>query len=94
MDGQQWQDLRAGKIGTMIGVPLPLAQIITDMMNPNADERPTCAKLLKRRQLLSEDEKRLIEEKNRAQIANAAWATFQRMSPPKGMLKRSNTCPR
>ncbi|GFH44880.1 wee1-like protein kinase [Chaetoceros tenuissimus] len=94
MDGQQWQDLRAGKIGTMIGVPLPLVEIITDMMNPNADERPTCAELLKRRQLLSEDEKRLIEEKNRAQIANAAWANFKRMSPPKGMLKRSNTCPR
>lgn len=97
-DGQEWQDLRAGKLAPMAGAPLALQQIIQQMMYPNGSERPTAAELLKHRQLLSDEEKELIVEKNKVKQANMALAHQQAqmksLTPPKRLLTRSYTCPR
>ena len=97
-EGQEWQDIRAGIFEEMPNAPLELQLIIKSMMSPDPDQRPSAAELLQRRQLLSEDEKELIRERNKVKMANVALAhhteQLRRLSPPKGLLVRSNTCPR
>ena len=94
-DGQEWQDLRAGRLGPMPSTPLELQNIIRQMMNQDGNQRPTAAELLTRRQLLSDDEKKLITEQNKAREAKEAWeARLKKITPPKRLLQRSNTCPR
>jgi len=65
-------------------------------MNPIAANRPSAASLLKRRQLLSSEQKQLLFEKNKAIEANRALVHQQErmklLSPPKKRgLIRSNT---
>lgn len=94
-DGQEWHDLRSGKLGLMSNAPLELQEIIRQMMHQDGKERPTAAELLTRRQLLSEEQKNLIAEQNKAKEAQRAWeAKLKKMTPPKKVLQRSNTCPR
>ncbi len=94
-DGQEWQDLRAGKLGPMPGTPLELQNLIRQMMSRDGNQRPTAADLLRRRQLLSDDEKKLIMEQNKAREAREAWeARLKKITPPRKLLQRSNTCPR
>mmetsp|Transcript_14793 Transcript_14793/g.27829 ORF Transcript_14793/g.27829 Transcript_14793/m.27829 type:complete len:728 (-) Transcript_14793:90-2273(-) len=94
-DGQEWHDLRSGKLGSMTNAPLELQEIIRKMMHQDGQERPTAAELLTRRQLLSEEQKKLIAEQNKAKEAQRAWeAKLKKMTPPKKVLQRSNTCPR
>lgn len=94
-DGQAWHDLRSGKLGLMTNAPLELQEIIRQMMHPDGKQRPTAADLLTRRQLLSEEQKNLIAEQNKAKEAQRAWeAKLKKMTPPKKLLQRSNTCPR
>ena len=98
VDGEGWQDIRAGTFDQMPHASLELQLIIKSMMNTDSDRRPSAAALLQRRQLLSEDEKELIKERNKVKVANMALAhhteKLRRLSPPKGLLVRSNTCPR
>ena len=97
-EGQGWQDIRAGTFGRMPHASLELQLIIKSMMNIDPERRPSAAVLLQQRQLLSEDEKELIKERNKVKVANMALAhhteKLRRLSPPKGLLVRSNTCPR
>ncbi len=100
VDGQEWQDLRAGKLSAtfIIHAQPDLQNIIKSMMHPDANQRPNAAELLTRRQLLSEEQKLLILEQNRVREANTALAfqeeRFRKISSPKRVLTRSNTCPR
>jgi hypothetical protein len=51
--------------------------------------------LLTRRQLLSDEQKTLIMEQNKAKEAKEALeANLRKITPPKRVLQRSNTCPR
>lgn len=97
-DGEEWQDLRAGKLSSTMHAQPDLQHIIKAMMHPDANLRPKASELLTRRQLLSEEEKRLITEQNRVREANMALALqearFKRVQSPKRGLTRSNTCPR
>jgi len=97
-EGQEWQDLRAGRLSDTLKAQPDLQNIIKSMMDPEASRRPKAAELLTRRQLLSEEEKQLIIEQNRVREANTALAfqeeRFRRISSPKRVLTRSNTCPR
>lgn len=97
VDGQEWQDLRAGKLSDKLHAQPDLQTFIKSMMNPDANGRPNAAELLTRRQLLSEEQKRLIHEQNKVREANMALAfqeqRFRKISPKRG-LTRSNTCPR
>ena len=94
-DGQEWQDYRDGKLGPMSRTPLELQNIIRQMTHEDAEQRPTAAQLLTRRQLLSEERKKLILEQNKAREAQEAWeAKLKKITPPRRLLQRSNTCPR
>ncbi len=97
-DGQEWQDLRAGRFSDTLRAQPDLQNIIKSMMDPEASRRPKAAELLTRRQLLSEEEKQLIFEQNKVREANRALAfqeeRFRKISSPKRTLTRSNTCPR
>jgi len=94
LEGQEWQDLRAGKLSQTLHVQPELQTFIRMMMHPDASQRPTAADLLTRRQLLSEEEKRLIYEQNKVREANMALAfQMKKISPPRRLF-RSNTCPR
>jgi len=98
VDGQEWQDLRAGKLSATLHTQPDLQNIIKSMMHPDANQRPNAAELLTRRQLLSEEQKLLILEQNRVREANTALAfqeeRFRKIHSPKRVLTRSNTCPR
>lgn len=101
-EGQEWQDIRAGKLKSMgENTPAQLQQIIKDMLHPNAQERPTAAKLLTRSELLSEEQKQLHLEKRKVHEANMALAAqaarLKKLLPTtgrRGLLLRSSTCPR
>jgi len=93
-DGQEWQDLRAGRLAPMPSTPVELQNLIMEMMHKDGKLRPTAAELLTRRQLLSGDQKELIFQQNKARQAQEAWkAMAKKLSPPKRLLVRSNTCP-
>jgi len=46
--------------------------IIREMMAPEWRSRPSAEKLLKKRQLLSDEQRELIAERNKANVANMA----------------------
>ena len=71
-DGQEWQDMRSGILLPMTNTPFDLQMIVREMMAPEWRTRPSAEELLKKRQLLSEAEKQLIVERNRAEAANMA----------------------
>jgi wee1-like protein kinase len=65
MNGQEWQDLRSGKLSPLPNTDDALANIIQRMMSPVASNRPTPAALLKHPMLLSDEQKALNAEKNK-----------------------------
>lgn len=97
LDGQEWQDLRAGKLQPLQSTPYEMEVIIRQMMHPDPAKRPTASELLKRRPLLSEDQKQLLAEKNKVLEANMALALQTKQMkkltppPPRGGLIRANT---
>lgn len=96
MDGQEWQDIRAGSLQVLRDTPFVLELMIKEMMHPDPKKRPTPAILLKRRELLSKEQKQLIAEKHKVLEANMALALqaqkLKRLTPPRpGGLTRSNT---
>ena len=94
MDGQGWHDLRNGAIHSFQHTPVELYCMIKDMMNPDPDLRPSASLLLQRRQLLSEEQKKLILEQNKVREANLALKHQEArylQSPPKKTLMRSHT---
>jgi hypothetical protein len=94
LDGQGWHDLRDGKSPALPHTHLELYGIIKDMMNPEPLLRPSASSLLQRRQLLSEEQKKLILEQNKVREANLALKHQEArylQSPPKKTLMRSHT---
>jgi hypothetical protein len=94
-DGHLWHDLRNGDIPSLPHTPSELYGMIKDMMNSEPVLRPSASSLLQRRQLLSEDQKKLILEQNKVREANLALKHHQEarylQSPPKKILTRSHT---
>lgn len=68
--GDQWHSIRSGSLPFLDGTTLELQNIIREMMHPDPKCRPSAAELLRRRELLSEDEKLLILEKEKVEEAN------------------------
>jgi len=64
-------------------------------MAPDKNSRPSAAELLTRRQLLSDEQRQLIVERNKAEAANMAldaqMKRFELLSPRKRAFHRSNT---
>lgn len=94
-DGQEWQDIRKGRLAPMNNTPMELQSIIVSMMHPHIDERPSASELLTKKQLLSEEQKLLQLERTKvleAKVALAAQqAKLKKLSPPKKALIRANT---
>lgn len=96
-NGPEWQALRSANIPDAPGTPNEMNRIIKVMMNPAYIGRPSASELLKRPQLLSEEQKALLEEKNKVVQANLALAVqTNRLKmltpiPRKGVLVRANT---
>ena len=101
--GPQWQALRAADIpfeNAAAATPQDMQLIIRQMMNPTIATRPTAGELLKRPQLLSDEQKALLAEKNKVIQANMALVAqseqLRLLKPPptfprKGLLVRANT---
>lgn len=71
-NGSEWQDMRQGILLPMTNTNFELQLIIREMMAPDWRSRPSAEKLLKRRQLLSDEQRELIVERNKATAANLA----------------------
>jgi serine/threonine protein kinase len=97
-NGPEWQLLRSAAISRLPSTPDELHRIIQCMMNPSYQERPCASELLKRPQLLSEEQKMLLRERNRVLQANLALEAqskkLEKLAPPiprKTTLTRRNT---
>lgn len=98
MNGQEWRDIRAGNICSLLKTGDDLVTIIRQMIDPIPGSRPTPSELLQHRQLLSEEQKALKAAKTKVVHANMQLAAqeqrFQRLGPAfiqrKG-LTRANT---
>eukprot|EP00978_Attheya_sp_CCMP212_P036864 scaffold170191_cov54-Attheya_sp.AAC.8 len=95
-DGQEWQNIRAGKLASLPNASRELDGLISEMMNPDPASRPTASALLKRSQLLSEEQKLLIAEKTKVAAAKIALAVQQERlnkltPPPRRKMVRANT---
>ena len=71
-NGQEWQDMRRGKLLPMPNTAIELQMIVRDMMALEWITRPSAESMLKRRQLLSDEQKQLFIERNKANVANMA----------------------
>ena len=96
MNGEEWQDIRAGKLSPLPNTDHDMANIIRRMLDPNPVNRPTPASLLKHPQLLSDEEKALNAERTKVIQANIQLAAQQQMHfggqpVPKRPLTRANT---
>ena len=93
--GPLWQALRAANIpfeDASTATPSDMQLIIRQMMNPTIATRPTAAELLKRPQLLSDEQKALLAEKNKVIQANKALVAQSQQL--RGLLKPPPTVPR
>ena len=73
-NGPEWQALRSANIPMVPNTPKDMEKIIQLMMNPVYTSRPTANELLKRPQLLSDEQKALLVERNKVLQANLALA--------------------
>ena len=76
-NGQEWQDIRHGMLLPMPNTAFDLQMIIREMMAPEKESRPSAMKLLKKRQLLSDEQRQLIVERNKATAANRACTVVE-----------------
>lgn len=96
-DGPEWQNMRSGIFAPLQNTLPEMEHIIKQMMDPDLHSRPKASDLLKRRQLLSVEQKQLMKERSNvfeAKLALAQQAQKMKNMPPaprpKG-LQRANT---
>jgi serine/threonine protein kinase len=99
-NGDEWQALRSASMPPLSNAPDEMQRIMRLMMNPSHTQRPTASDLLKRPQLLSDEQKALMAEKTKVMQANLALIAQERQlrmltpvlpgRPRKGLV-RANT---
>lgn len=99
-NGPEWQSLRSGAVPQLPDTPVVFHNILLAMMHPSYQERPCASELLKRPQLLSDEQKMLMLERNKVLQANLALVAQSKKLeqlapvpavPKKGLLARRNT---
>jgi wee1-like protein kinase len=99
-NGPQWQSLRSASVPQPPHTPDELHSIVLAMMHPSYQLRPWASELLKRPQLLSDEQKQLMREKKKVLQANLALVAQSKKLeqlapvpalPKKGLLARRNT---
>jgi hypothetical protein len=96
MNGQEWQDIRAGTLLPLVDTPFAMEMIIKVMIHPEPCKRPLPSALLRKEELLSEEQKQLLAEKQKVLEVNMALALqterMKKLTPPgPGGLLRANT---
>mmetsp|Transcript_21108 Transcript_21108/g.26091 ORF Transcript_21108/g.26091 Transcript_21108/m.26091 type:complete len:214 (+) Transcript_21108:647-1288(+) len=93
--GPQWHNLRHGHLDPLTHTSPDLTRLISQMMQPPHQKRPPAKTLLQERMLLSEEQKQLILERNKALEANRALEMQQKMLrgtlPVRSKLVRRST---
>jgi len=94
--GEEWHQIRAGILEPLSHISKELFDIIKIMIHSKREQRPSAAMLLRRRQLLSEDQKQLILARNKVREANEALAVKDArlkalQGPVRTTLTRANT---
>jgi len=97
-DGQEWQNIRSGVFDPLKDTPFEMKTIIEQMMNADPASRPSASDLLKRRQLLSKEQKQLMEERSKVMKAKFELEQAQKIRglpqpplPKQSKLVRANT---
>ena len=99
-NGPEWQSLRSANFPALASTPGEMLRLLQVMMHPSAATRPSAHDLLKRPQLLSEEQKALLAERNKVVQANLALAEqasrLKNLKPPpipgrRSLLTRANT---
>lgn len=89
-NGPEWKALRSASIRPPPNTTDDLFQIIKQMMNPAYGKRPCVSDLLKRKVLLSEEQKMMFREREKLLQANQALAAQWKSIPkPKGLVRRN-----
>lgn len=94
MNGDKWQDLRAGRFDPLPGTSMELTMLIVRMMNPKPEQRPSATELLKHPKLLSDEQKALIRERDKVAAANLqlqAAQQFHKFPPSTQQLRKKLT---
>lgn len=98
MNGQEWSDIREGKLSALHNTSDDMVNIISQMLDPSPSKRPTPLELLQHHQLLSDEQKALSAAKTKIVQANIQLAAqeqrFQMMGPvgiQRRGLTRANT---
>lgn len=94
--GEEWQSIRSGVFSQLTDTPYDMEYIIREMMDPDPNSRPKASELLKRRQLLSEEQKLLMREKSKVmeaklELAQQAQIMKEMPLPSRKPLQRANT---
>jgi len=94
--GEEWHEIRAGVLNPLPHISKELFDIIKIMIHPKREQRPSAEMLLRRRQLLSEEQKQLIHERNKVREANEHLAVKDArlkalIFPGRTTLTRANT---
>mmetsp|Transcript_38220 Transcript_38220/g.43633 ORF Transcript_38220/g.43633 Transcript_38220/m.43633 type:complete len:97 (+) Transcript_38220:1-291(+) len=75
--------------------PLEMEMVVKEMMNPEPLKRPTPSELLKKKELLSEEQKQLLIEKRKVVEVNMVLALqnerMKKISPRRPTFARANT---
>ena len=74
-----------------LNTPSDLQDIIRDMMSTSPSNRPSASELLRRRPLLSEEEKKLNKVKEAYQTLAKKQMILSKFSPPRRKLVRAST---
>jgi len=95
MNGQEWQDIRMCVLKPFQDTPLEMEMVVKEMMNPEPLKRPTPSELLKKKELLSEEQKQLLIEKRKVVEVNMVLALqnerMKKISPRRPTFARANT---
>ncbi|CAM9653838.1 unnamed protein product, partial [Discosporangium mesarthrocarpum] len=98
-NGDEWHNLRSGRVGMPMGVPSDLAEILRLMMHPDPTHRPSAAELLRFPALQSEMEKQLNQQRTQLDLERTqnqalkqeVTALMHKQSFRSGRLSRSTT---
>jgi wee1-like protein kinase len=95
-NGPEWQAIRAGVLQPFTNTPSEMEAIVRQMMQPTVPERPSASDLLRRPQLLSKEQRLLIQERNKifqakAELAKQVRDLYKHSPPHAGPLQRRNT---
>lgn len=88
LNGPEWQNIRHGQLEPLPGSDPEMVAMVQEMMHPEYRQRPTPSDLLKRPQLLSDEQKALMAERTKvAELQKFQMNHGQHHHGPLGVIK-------